>query len=63
MIFRETKLPGVFEIDIEAKPDERDAAGHEPGGQRHEALGRVPRDREVLECAPELDRAGPGEDS
>src|ERR1700675_1330947 len=23
MIFRETKLPGVFEIDIEAKPDER----------------------------------------
>jgi dTDP-4-dehydrorhamnose 3,5-epimerase len=23
MIFRETKLPGVFEIDLEAKPDER----------------------------------------
>ncbi len=23
MIFRETKLPGVFEIDLEAKPDDR----------------------------------------
>ena len=53
---------GDFDGGIEAKADEGDAAGHEPGGQRHEALGRVPRDREVLERAPELDGAGAGED-
>src|SRR5438874_9584263 len=38
---------GHLDGGIEAKPDKGDAPGHESSDERHDALDRIPADREV----------------